>query len=133
MAEKILIIHCAENGKKALHRMKQTGEGLPANVRTFELPCTGRINEVLLMKTLEDGCDGILVAACHRDNCRYMDGNLRAEHKVAKIRKILTDADIADRAVDIVFVAPDEGAKLSRRIQEFERELVEQKTAVSQT
>ena len=131
MAKKILVIHCAENGKKALHKMKQTGGGLPANVRAFELPCTGRVNEVLLMKSLEEGCDGILVAACHRDNCRYLDGNLRAEGKVNRIRKILVDAGIDDKAVDIVFVAPDEGARLSRRIQEFEQQLAVPTPAVS--
>ena len=57
------------------------------------------------------------------NNCRYLDGNLRAEGKINRIRQILSEAGIEGKAVDIVFVAPDEGGKLSRRIQEFQEQM----------
>lgn len=117
--EKLLLLHCAESGKKALQRMTQLGHTLPGEVRTFELPCTGRVNDVLLMETLQDGFAGVLVIGCHKDNCKYLDGNMRAEKRVNHVKKLLADAGIDQKYVDMVFVAPDEGNRLSEIIQDF--------------
>jgi coenzyme F420-reducing hydrogenase delta subunit len=117
--EKVLLLHCAESGKKALSRMVQLGHKLPGNIQTFELPCTGRVNDVLLMETLQDGFDGVLVIGCHKENCKYLDGNMRAEKRVNHVQKILADAGIDKKQVDMVFVAPDEGNRLSRIIKDF--------------
>jgi coenzyme F420-reducing hydrogenase delta subunit len=117
--KKLLLLHCAEGAKRALHRMTQLGHKLPRDVRTFELPCTGRVNDVLLMETLQDGFDGVLVIGCHKDNCKYLDGNMRAEKRVNHVQKILADAGIEKKYVAMVFVAPDEGARLSGIIQDF--------------
>jgi coenzyme F420-reducing hydrogenase delta subunit len=116
--EKLLLLHCAESGKKALQRMTQLGHTLPGGVRTFELPCTGRVNDVLLMETLQDGFDGVLVIGCHKDNCKYLDGNLRAEKRVNHVKQILADAGIEQKSVNMVFVAPDEGKKLAQMIKD---------------
>jgi len=117
MGDRLLLLHCAESGKKALQKMTQLGYKLSEDVRTFELPCTGRVNDVLLMETLQDGFDGVVVVACHKENCKYLDGNLRAEKRVNHVKKILVDAGIDQKYVEIIFVAPDEGSKLSQRIE----------------
>ena len=116
---KLLLFHCAESGKKALEKIEQLGYSLPENVRAFELPCTGRVNEALLMKAFEDGFDAIMVAACHKENCKYLDGNLRAEKRVARFEDILAKAGLDDKHLKIVFTSPDEGRKLFRNIQDF--------------
>jgi len=116
MGDKTLVLHCAESGKKALSRMSELGYRIPEPVRTFELPCTGRINEVLLMETLQDGFSRVLVVACHKENCKYLDGNLRAEKKVNRVRKILAGAGVADKSIEMVFISPDEGRKLYKLI-----------------
>jgi coenzyme F420-reducing hydrogenase delta subunit len=112
LAEQILIIHCAEGGKKALARMSEEGCRLPPDFKTFELPCTGRVNEVLLMESLQNGVKSVVVLGCRKDNCRYLDGNLKAEKKVLRVKKLLEDAGIRDRSVVMLFTAPDEGRKL---------------------
>jgi coenzyme F420-reducing hydrogenase delta subunit len=117
--DSILLIHCAEGAKKALKRMEQLGHRLPAQVRTFELPCTGRVNDAVLMETLRDGADGILVVGCRRENCKYLDGNLRAEKRVERIRQILSEADISGKHVEMILVAPDEGKLLYDEVSRF--------------
>jgi len=124
---KILLLHCAESGKKALHKMTQLEYALPEDVSTFELPCTGRVNETLLMEALEDGFDSIMVIACHKENCKYLDGNLRAEKRVSRVRKILAEAGIDNKHVDMMFIAPDEGRKLLRRILDFRLQIEKSK------
>jgi coenzyme F420-reducing hydrogenase delta subunit len=34
----------------------------PPNVRIIRVPCTGRINPFYVMKTLQEGADGVLVS-----------------------------------------------------------------------
>lgn len=116
---RILLLHCAESGRRALQNIRQNGASLPLGVRTFELSCTGRVNEVLLMESLEKGFEGIVVVACHKENCRFLDGNLRAEAGVLRIKRLLSDAEIAGKDVEILFVSPDEGLSLVRKLDDW--------------
>ena len=115
----LLLLHCTESGEKVLARLPQTGYRLPSTVRTMELKCTGRVNEELLLSSLEDGFDAVLVVGCHRENCKYLDGNLRAEKRVQRIAAMLADAGVTDKKVDMLLVGPDEEAKLAARIAGF--------------
>lgn len=119
MADSILIIHCAEGAKKALARMSEEGHKLPPQFKTFELPCTGSVNEVLLMENLQDGSTGIVVLGCQKENCKHMDGNLKAERKVARVKKLLSEAGVEGKFVEMVFTAPDEGKRLHNTLLEF--------------
>jgi coenzyme F420-reducing hydrogenase delta subunit len=112
LADSILIMHCAEGAKKALARMSEQGYKLPARYKTFELPCTGAVNEVLLMENLQNGASGVVVLGCRKENCKHMDGNLKAERKVARVKKILAEAGAEGKFVEMVFAAPDEGKRL---------------------
>jgi coenzyme F420-reducing hydrogenase delta subunit len=61
----------------------------PPNVRIIKVPCTGRVAVIHLMKTLETGADGVIVAGCLEGDCHYQAGNLRAKKRVAHVRRIL--------------------------------------------
>jgi len=119
LADSILIMHCAEGAKKALARMTEEGLKLPAQFKTFELPCTGRVSDVLLMETLQNGVAGIVVLGCRRENCKYLDGNLKAERKVARVKKLLTEVGAQGKFVEMVFTAPDEAKKLHATLLEL--------------
>ena len=117
--ENILIFYCAEGAKKALQRMGMLDFTLNENVKLFELPCSGRVNEVLLLSSLEAGYDKVLIIGCHKDNCRYISGNLRAEKKANRVRTLIQDAGIKSKIVKMIFTAPDEANKLKGKIDNF--------------
>ena len=119
MPDKILLMHCAENSKKALQRMQELGLQPDLPLDTLEFPCTGRISEELLFQSLEKEYRGVLVIACHKENCKHLDGNLKAEKRVARVSEMLAKASITDKFTEIHFTAPDEGRKLAKVIQEF--------------
>jgi coenzyme F420-reducing hydrogenase delta subunit len=114
-------MHCKEGAKKALARMTEEGYTLPPQFKTFELPCTGSVNEVLLMENLQNGATGVVVLGCRKENCKHMDGNLKAERKVERIKKMLVDAGAEGRFVEMVFAAPDEGKRLHDTLLGFTR------------
>ena len=114
MSDSILILHCAEGAKKALARMTEEGHRLPPQFKTFELPCTGSVNEVLLMENLQNGANG-------KENCKHLDGNLKAERKVARVKRLLSEAGAEGKFVEMVFTAPDEGKRLHDILLGFAR------------
>lgn len=118
-AGRVLLLYCAESGRKTLKRMADLGYHLHPEVRALELPCAGRVDELMLMEALEKGFSAVLVIACRRDNCRYLEGNRRAEKAVHRLNTLLKEAGIAGRFVDVVFTAPDEGRRLAGIIREL--------------
>jgi F420-non-reducing hydrogenase iron-sulfur subunit len=61
----------------------------PANVKLIRVPCTGRVDDVHLMKAFEQGIDGVYVAGCLEGECHYLRGNLRAKKRVEHVKEIL--------------------------------------------
>jgi coenzyme F420-reducing hydrogenase delta subunit len=121
LSDSILIVHCAEGAKKALARMTEEGYNLPPQFKTFELPCTGSVNEVLLMENLQNGANGVVVLGCRRENCKHLDGNLKAERKVARVKRLLSEAGAEGKFVEMVYAAPDEGKRLHEILLGFLR------------
>jgi coenzyme F420-reducing hydrogenase delta subunit len=61
----------------------------PANVKLIRVPCTGRIDDVNLLKAFEQGIDGVYVAGCLEGECHFLRGNLRAKKRVGHVRRML--------------------------------------------
>jgi coenzyme F420-reducing hydrogenase delta subunit len=101
--------------------MTEEGYKLPPQFKTFELPCTGSVNEVLLMENLSNGAKGVVVLGCRKENCKHLDGNLKAERKVARVKRMLTEAGAEGKFVEMVYAAPDEGKRLHETLIEFAR------------
>jgi F420-non-reducing hydrogenase iron-sulfur subunit len=93
----------------------------PANVRIVKLPCSGRVDVIHLMKAMEEGADGILVAGCLEGDCHYQVGNLRAKKRVAYVREILDQIGIGGERVAMYNLSAGEGP----RFAEIAREMTE--------
>mgnify|MGYP001089914255 CR=1 FL=1 len=51
--------HCAYAAADLAGGLRLT---YPASVKVFELPCTGRLDVLHVLRAFEDGADGVLVA-----------------------------------------------------------------------
>jgi coenzyme F420-reducing hydrogenase delta subunit len=61
----------------------------PPTVRVVKLPCTGKVDVLLLLQALEHGADGVMVAGCLEGDCHYMRGNLYARQRVERVQELL--------------------------------------------
>ena len=66
----------------------------PANVKVIQVPCTGRMDILHLLKAIEEGADGVYVAGCLEGECHFIEGNIKTKKKVATVRKMLADAGL---------------------------------------
>jgi coenzyme F420-reducing hydrogenase delta subunit len=83
------------------------------------LPCTGRIEESLLLKAFENGADGVMVVGCLEGDCHYVSGNIRARARVKRVYSILEKIQIGAERIRMYNLSAGEGAKFAAYANEF--------------
>ena len=83
------------------------------------LPCTGRIDESLLLKAFENGADGVMVIGCLEGDCHYVSGNIRARARVKRVYDILEKIKIGPNRIRMYNLSAGEGSKFAGFANEF--------------
>ena len=81
------------------------------NVRIIKLPCTGRIDPMLVLKAFETGADAVLISGCHPGDCHYIAGNFHARRRFAAFRKLLEFVGVDLGRLQFSWVSAAEGGK----------------------
>ena len=81
------------------------------NVRIIRLPCTGRIDFMLVLKAFAGGADGVIVSGCHPGDCHYTAGNYHARRRWIVFRKLLDFVGFDIDRIHFAWVSAAEGAK----------------------
>jgi coenzyme F420-reducing hydrogenase delta subunit len=98
----------------------------PPNVKIIKVPCTGRVDVIHILKALEDGADGVMVAGCMEGDCHYQSGNLRAKKRVTHVQQILEQIGFGAERVAMYNLSAGMGvrfAEIAREITEKVKEL----------
>lgn len=83
------------------------------------LPCTGRIEEAVLLKAFENGADGVMVIGCLEGDCHYVNGNIRARARVGRVAGILEKIGFGSDRLGMYNLSAGEGAAFARFTGEF--------------
>lgn len=70
-------------------------------VKVVKLPCSSMITDIYLLKAFEAGVDDVLIFACPEGQCRYVEGNLRARKRVARVKKVLDDIGLGSEHLSL--------------------------------
>lgn len=98
--------NCASSAAEISHAMKKM---LPENVKVVQVPCTGRVEVLHLLKPFENGADGVYIGGCQEDSCQYIKGIKKAEKRVEHARKILSELDIEPERIDVFSLSAARG------------------------
>jgi F420-non-reducing hydrogenase iron-sulfur subunit len=93
----------------------------PSSVKVIQVPCTGRVDIIHLLKAIEDGADGVYVAGCLEGECHYLSGNLKAKKRVQYVKNVLKEIGIEPERVEMFNLSAGEGP----RFAEIAREMAE--------
>ena len=55
---------------------------VPDYVQLIELPCSGKIDMLFLLRAFESGVDGVMVVGCREEDCHRLEGSIRAGKRV---------------------------------------------------
>ena len=86
----------------------------PPNIRVVKVPCSGRVDPLFIMKSLQSGYDGILVSGCHPGDCHYLSGNFVARRRFAVLKPLLEFIGIEPDRVQFSWVSAGEGERFAQ-------------------
>ena len=91
----------------------------PANIRDIRVPCSGRVSPEIIMRTFDQGADGVLVLGCHIGECHYDSGNHRAAKRIPILQQLMTYAGLEPERLRLDWVSASEGERYARITNEF--------------
>lgn len=91
----------------------------PPNVKIIRVPCTGKVDAIHIMKALEKGADGVYVAGCLEGDCHFKTGNLRAAHRVRRVKSLLEEIGFDGRRVEMILMSAGMGERFAQTAREF--------------
>jgi len=89
-----------------------------SNVRVLRVPCTGRIDFMLIIKAFQRGADGVIVSGCHPNDCHYTSGNYHARRRWMVFQELMAAMGIDTDRVTFSWVSAAEGAKWAQLVNE---------------
>ena len=93
----------------------------PTNVKIVKVPCTGRVDILLILHAFESGVDGVYLAGCLEGECHFLKGNLRAKKRVQYVKGLLDEVGLGGSRVEMVNMSSAQG----QRFAEVAREITE--------
>jgi len=98
-------------------------QALPKNIEIVRVPCAGRVETIYLLRALEKGADGVLVFACHEENCQFLQGNFRAKRRLSYAHRMLEKIGLEKERIDIFPLATNSGVKLAEALRQKSEQL----------
>ncbi len=95
----------------------------PANVRIIRVQCTGMVHPNLVIDTLTNGADGVLICGCHPGDCHYREGNLRAKARADAIDLMLQDFAIEPERFRLEWVSASEAPRFAQVVRDMVQDL----------
>jgi F420-non-reducing hydrogenase iron-sulfur subunit len=91
----------------------------PSNVKIVRVPCSGKVDTIHMMKALEKGADGVMVAGCLDGDCHFKNGNTKALRRVDFVKKLLEEIGIEPERLAMVAMSAGMGMRFAQIANEF--------------
>jgi F420-non-reducing hydrogenase iron-sulfur subunit len=91
----------------------------PPNLKIVQLPCSGRVDMLHLLKAIEEGADGVCVAGCLEGECHFVEGNLKTKKKVLAVKKALEAVGVEPERVEMFNLSSAMGGRFAEIAEEM--------------
>jgi coenzyme F420-reducing hydrogenase delta subunit len=103
----------------AAEQAASRGLSYSSSVMLIEMPCTGRVDTVHVLKAFREGADAVFVAGCLEGNCRYQYGNIEARKRVTSARSLLQAIGLESERLEMFNLASNQEWKFVEIVQEM--------------
>ncbi|MFX0117150.1 MAG: hydrogenase iron-sulfur subunit [Candidatus Hodarchaeota archaeon] len=91
----------------------------PANVRIVQVPCSGRVDPIMIFRAFVEGYDGVMVSGCHPGDCHYGTGNYHARRRLAIARRLLEFVGVDPDRMHFTWISAAEGKRFADECVRF--------------
>jgi F420-non-reducing hydrogenase iron-sulfur subunit len=89
------------------------------SVRILRTMCSGRVDPTFILKALELGADGVMVAGCHPGECHYLEQNYKTMRRFAMLKHTLKALGVEDERIRLQWASAAEASQLAAAIDEM--------------
>ena len=122
-APRIIAFCCRNSAYEAGQMARMFGSTLPEGLHMIMVPCAGKVDVDYLLTAFEAGADGVLVLACHKDNCKSQHGNTFAEWRVEDVKRMLSEIGLEKERLVFATIASNMPVEFARIIRQMEERL----------
>ena len=90
----------------------------PAQIRPVRVMCSSTVSPHHVLRALQSGADGVLIAGCHPGDCHYLTGNHGTLRRVRLLQEILQFVGLEGR-VHLEWISSAEAQKFAQVVTEF--------------
>ena len=119
-APQIITFCCQNSAHEAGQMARLFGSTLPEGLQMIKVPCAGKVDVDYILTAFEAGADGVLVLACHKDNCKSQQGNTFAEWRVGHAGRMLEEIGLEKERVHFATIASNMPVEFVRITNEME-------------
>jgi len=121
-----MIVFCCQNSAYEAAQMAHVvGGSLPKGLQIIKVPCAGKVDVDYILTAFKAGVAGVLVLACHKDNCKSQQGNTFAEWRVEHAGKMLEEIGLEKERLRFATIASNMPMEFVRITKEMEGKLNE--------
>ena len=114
--------HCAYAAADAagISRFRYPPQFIPIRV-----PCTGRLDPLLILEAFSQGADGVAILGCHEQDCHHRTGTKKAKARLDKLLPVFVKTGIDARRIFFGSVSASEGRQLVDLVNDFVNQVAE--------
>jgi coenzyme F420-reducing hydrogenase delta subunit len=117
-ALKTYIFYCSNSVDQ--NQLTSACSGLDGiDVKTIELPCSGKVDTLYLVKAFETGADGVVIVTCKQNECRHLEGNLRAQKRAEAVESLLEEVGMGKGRMAVIILKEDGIERALTEIKDF--------------
>jgi heterodisulfide reductase subunit A-like polyferredoxin/coenzyme F420-reducing hydrogenase delta subunit len=121
-----IVTFCCQNSAAEAFDMAELFQmELPRGLQVVQVPCAGKVDIDYLLSAFAEGAAGVVVMACHTDNCKSERGNTYAGWRVADAKAKLQAVGLAPERLTFATLAANMGTEFAAIVNEMEKNLRE--------
>jgi len=94
-----------------------------AAIRVIRVPCSGRVDPLMIYKAFERGVDGVLVGGCHLGDWHSSEGNYARQGRMTLVRAMLAAAGVDEKRFRLEWISASEGSIFQAVVNEMSEDL----------
>jgi coenzyme F420-reducing hydrogenase delta subunit len=88
-------------------------------LKAISLPCSGKVDVLYLVKAFETGADAVAIVMCKQNECRNLEGNMRARKRAEAVDSLLEEVGMGRGRMAVIQLKDAGVEKLIDEIEEF--------------
>lgn len=96
----------------------------PDNISIIRVPCSSRINPIMILKAFQEGADGIIICGCHPGDCHYQTGNYYTKRRMKILFSLLNYFGLEKERIKLEWISASEGMKFSQVMNDFNKTII---------